>query len=78
MATTRARRSSSATPRRRTRAAPKSTWTQSFRVPPHVARSLIGLTLLVVGAVTLIALLFPQAGVLNRYVSDILRRDSNS
>jgi DNA segregation ATPase FtsK/SpoIIIE, S-DNA-T family len=45
----------------------------SFRLPPHVARSLIGLSFLVVGAITVIALLFPQAGLLNRYVDDILR-----
>ncbi len=57
--------------------AKKSTTTQtvarSFRVSPHVARSLIGLFFLVLGAITLIALLFPQAGLLNRYVDDILR-----
>jgi S-DNA-T family DNA segregation ATPase FtsK/SpoIIIE len=41
-------------------------------VPPHVARSLIGLTLIVIGAVTVIALLFPDAGVFNRYVEDLL------
>src|SRR5262245_26968425 len=45
----------------------------SLRVPPHVARSLIGLTLIVVGAVTVIALLFPDAGVFNRYVDGLLR-----
>jgi S-DNA-T family DNA segregation ATPase FtsK/SpoIIIE len=44
-----------------------------FRLPPHVARSLLGLGLLIVGAVTLIALLFPQEGILNRYVDDVLR-----
>ena len=49
------------------------TWANALRPPPHVARSLLGLALLVVGAVTLVALLFPQAGVFNRYVSDILR-----
>ena len=46
---------------------------KSFNLPPHVARSLIGLMFLVLGAVTVIALLFPQAGLLNRYVDDILR-----
>ncbi|MEP7379473.1 MAG: DNA translocase FtsK 4TM domain-containing protein [Chloroflexota bacterium] len=46
---------------------------QSLRLPPHVARSLFGLVLLVVGAVTAIALLFPADGVLNRYVVDVLR-----
>ena len=46
---------------------------RSFALPPHVARSLIGLFFLVLGAVTVIALLFPQAGLLNRYVDDLLR-----
>lgn len=46
---------------------------QSLRLPPHVARSLFGLVLLVAGAVTAIALLFPADGVLNRYVVDVLR-----
>ena len=58
------------------RGAGKSTSKQiakSFALPPHVARSLIGLLFLVVGAVTVIALLFPQAGLLNRYVDDLLR-----
>jgi DNA segregation ATPase FtsK/SpoIIIE, S-DNA-T family len=67
-----ATRSRRASPRRSRR----STGAQildGLRLPPHVARSLFGLALLVVGAVTLIALLFPGAGVLNRYVDDILR-----
>jgi S-DNA-T family DNA segregation ATPase FtsK/SpoIIIE len=42
-------------------------------VPPHVARSLVGLFFLVIGAITVIALLFPDAGLLNRYVDEILR-----
>jgi S-DNA-T family DNA segregation ATPase FtsK/SpoIIIE len=42
-------------------------------IPPHVARSLFGLALLVVGAVTLVALLFPSSGALTRYVDDWLR-----
>src|SRR6187551_4015695 len=42
-------------------------------MPPHVARSLIGLTLIVIGTVTVIALLFPDAGVFNRYVGELLR-----
>ena len=42
-------------------------------MPPHVVRSLVGLTLLVIGAVTFVALLFPDAGVFARYVSEILR-----
>ena len=40
---------------------------------PHVARSLLGLALLVLGAVTLVALLFPGAGALERYVDEWLR-----
>jgi len=69
---TRARR---ATPASRTRSkrATSSKTLNSFRLPPHVARSLFGLTLLIIGAVTLIALLFPQSGILNRYVDDVLR-----
>jgi DNA segregation ATPase FtsK/SpoIIIE, S-DNA-T family len=42
-------------------------------LPPDIARSLIGVLLLVAGAVTLIALLLPEAGMLNRYVTDLLR-----
>jgi len=48
-------------------------WLAAFRVPPHIARSLIGLALIVFGAITFIALIFPQAGLLNRYIDDILR-----
>ena len=44
-----------------------------LNLPPHIARSLVGLTLLVLGAVTLIALLLPEAGMLNRYVTEVLR-----
>ena len=42
-------------------------------ISAQIYRSLLGLLLLVVGAVTLVALLFPQAGILNRYVADVLR-----
>ncbi|HUG47586.1 MAG TPA: DNA translocase FtsK 4TM domain-containing protein [Candidatus Limnocylindria bacterium] len=44
-----------------------------LNLPPHIARSLVGLSLLVLGAVSLIALLLPEAGMLNRYVTDVLR-----
>jgi DNA segregation ATPase FtsK/SpoIIIE, S-DNA-T family len=44
-----------------------------FQLPPQIWRSLLGLLLLVIGAVTLVALLLPQAGILNRYVADVLR-----
>ena len=40
---------------------------------PQLARSLLGIILLVLGAVTLIALALPGQGILNRYVSDVLR-----
>ena len=56
--------------RSRSQSATGQLW-QSLQLPPHVARSLFGLVLIVVGAVTLIALLFPTA-ILNRYVADAL------
>ena len=72
----RARRANGS-PRSRSRQArsssPARQWLAAFSVPPHVARSLIGLALIVVGIITLIALLFPQAGLFNRYLDDILR-----
>jgi DNA segregation ATPase FtsK/SpoIIIE, S-DNA-T family len=40
---------------------------------PQLARSLLGIVLLVLGAVTLIALALPGQGILNQYVSDVLR-----
>ncbi len=40
---------------------------------PAIVRSLVGVVLLVVGAVTLIALLLPGEGILNTYVSGVLR-----
>ncbi len=69
---TRPRRASTAS-RPRTRRPARAKVLQGFRVPPHLVRSLIGLTLIVVGAVTLIAHLFPDAGVFNRYVDGLLR-----
>ncbi|MBA2489515.1 MAG: hypothetical protein H0V36_09410, partial [Chloroflexi bacterium] len=52
--------------------------TGSVRAPalgvgPQPIRSLVGVVLIVLGAVTAIALLLPQAGLLNRLVDDILR-----
>src|SRR3954451_1354633 len=74
MATRSTRRTSTSSTRSRARKPTTSqTIARSLSVPPHVARSLIGLAFLVLGAITLIALLFPQAGLLNRYVDDILR-----
>jgi S-DNA-T family DNA segregation ATPase FtsK/SpoIIIE len=46
---------------------------RAIEVSPQVARSLLGLLLLVLGAVTLVALLFPAQGLLSRYVDEILR-----
>jgi len=42
-------------------------------ISPQTARALVGVALLVIGAVTLIALMLPAGGVLNRYVSEFLR-----
>jgi DNA segregation ATPase FtsK/SpoIIIE, S-DNA-T family len=42
-------------------------------VSPVVLRSLIGVLLLVLGAVTLIALLLPEAGILKRYLDELVR-----
>jgi S-DNA-T family DNA segregation ATPase FtsK/SpoIIIE len=42
-------------------------------ISPRTARSVLGIVLLVAGAVTLIALLLPGEGILNRYVNDLLR-----
>jgi S-DNA-T family DNA segregation ATPase FtsK/SpoIIIE len=42
-------------------------------IPPQTARSILGVVLLVGGAVTLIALFLPGQGVFNRYVNDLLR-----
>ena len=46
---------------------------RSLHVQPHVARSLIAVTLLVIGAITLIALMFPTGGILTGYVDGLLR-----
>ncbi|HEX5467361.1 MAG TPA: DNA translocase FtsK 4TM domain-containing protein [Candidatus Limnocylindrales bacterium] len=46
---------------------------QAFRIAPGTARSLVGIVLLVVGAVTLIALILPAGGLLNRYVAEWLQ-----
>ena len=57
----------------RRRATSRSAKVSGLRVGPQTARSLIGVVLLVLGAVTIIALLLPEAGLLNRYVDDFLR-----
>jgi S-DNA-T family DNA segregation ATPase FtsK/SpoIIIE len=73
MATRTTRRTTTGATRSRSRKTKSKSATPSFSVPPHVARSLIGLFFLVLGAITLIALVFPDAGLLNRYVDEILR-----
>jgi DNA segregation ATPase FtsK/SpoIIIE, S-DNA-T family len=62
------RRTAAGTRRRR-----RSASTIDLRISPQTARSLVGVCLLVAGAVTGIALLLPGEGLLNRYVSDVLR-----
>ncbi|MDQ3871041.1 MAG: DNA translocase FtsK 4TM domain-containing protein, partial [Chloroflexota bacterium] len=47
--------------------------TVDFRISPQTARSIVGVALLVSGAVTLIALMLPAGGILNRLVADVLR-----
>ena len=61
--------------RRTTRANPRTTRTtrRAPLISPRTARSILGIVLLVAGAVTLIALLLPGEGILNRYVNDLLR-----
>ncbi len=56
------------TPRRRT----SGPWLD-LRLSPELTRTLVGIVLLVVGAVTLIALVLPGQGILNRYVNELLR-----
>jgi DNA segregation ATPase FtsK/SpoIIIE, S-DNA-T family len=62
----------------RSRSAPvrqrrSSTIASSFRLPPHVARSLVAVSFLVVGAITIIALMFPSGGILSGFVDGLLR-----
>ena len=44
-----------------------------LRLSPELTRTLVGIVLLVAGAVTLIALFLPGQGILNRYVNELLR-----
>jgi S-DNA-T family DNA segregation ATPase FtsK/SpoIIIE len=44
-----------------------------LRISPELTRTLVGIVLLVVGAVTLIALFLPGQGILNHYVYALLR-----
>jgi S-DNA-T family DNA segregation ATPase FtsK/SpoIIIE len=62
------RATTAAKPRRK--AAPAA---RGFAISSETARSLVGVLLLVAGLVTLIALLLPAEGLLNRYVDNVLR-----
>jgi DNA segregation ATPase FtsK/SpoIIIE, S-DNA-T family len=52
---------------------PRKRKVMSFRIAPDTWRSLLGVALLVAGAVTLVALALPTGGILNRYVDGFLR-----
>ncbi|MDQ3493608.1 MAG: DNA translocase FtsK [Chloroflexota bacterium] len=57
----------------RRKPASRSSKASGPRIAPQTTRSLIGVLLLVLGAVTIVALVLPDAGLLNRYVDDFLR-----
>ncbi|MBA3307688.1 MAG: DNA translocase FtsK 4TM domain-containing protein [Chloroflexi bacterium] len=57
----------------RRKAAPRSTRGAGLSVGPQTVRSLIGVVLLVLGGVTVIALLLPDDGLLSRFVEGFLR-----
>jgi len=63
------RRPARKTPARPSRARRASAW--SSRITPEVVRSIIGLTLLVLGAMTLIALILPGQGALTSWWRDV-------
>ncbi len=67
--TTRRRATARKTPARPSRARRASAW--STRITPEVVRSIIGLTLLVLGAMTLIALILPGQGALTSWWRDV-------
>jgi DNA segregation ATPase FtsK/SpoIIIE, S-DNA-T family len=66
---TRRRTPARKTPARPSRARRASAW--STRITPEVVRSIIGLTLLVLGAMTLIALILPGQGALTSWWRDV-------
>ena len=69
-------RSKSSTARRavpRSDVAPRKRPVPGFSVAPDTLRSLVGVVLLVAGAITLIALALPSGGILNKLVTGILR-----
>ena len=72
MATRQRSTSTTSRPRRKTTPAARSTPSAPL-IAPHVLRSLVGLVLLVLGAVTVVALVIPGSGVLGRLVDEWLR-----
>ena len=65
-------RSTTTSPRSRRKSTPARTPSAPV-IAPHVVRSLVGLVLLVLGAVTVVALVIPGSGVLGRLVDEWLR-----
>ncbi|MGH2406647.1 MAG: DNA translocase FtsK 4TM domain-containing protein [Candidatus Limnocylindrales bacterium] len=59
--------------RRSTRSRTPASSRSSELIAPQTARAVLGVVLLVFGAVTLIALFLPGQGIFNRYVNEILR-----
>jgi S-DNA-T family DNA segregation ATPase FtsK/SpoIIIE len=59
--------------RRTTRTGRSRSTRRGPSISPRTLRSILGIVLLVAGAVTLIALILPGEGILNRYVNDLLR-----
>ena len=67
------RRATTTRTRTRTAARRRRRGGLDLRLSPELTRSLVGVVLLVVCAVTLIALLLPGQGILNKYVAELLR-----
>jgi S-DNA-T family DNA segregation ATPase FtsK/SpoIIIE len=67
------RRAPATRPRARSTRRRSSTPSIDLRLSPELTRTLVGIVLLVLGAVTLIALFLPGQGILNGYVNELLR-----
>ena len=67
------RRGSTSRTRTRTTRRRSTTPSIDLRLSPELTRTLVGIVLLVLGAVTLIALFLPGQGLLNGYVNNLLR-----
>src|SRR6476659_4088578 len=66
-------RSTTTSPRSRRKTTPAARTPSPPLIAPHVLRTLVGLVLLVLGAVTVVALIIPGSGVLGRLVDEWLR-----